>query len=245
MDQINHIGRNCDSELRFCGTAQRFWTQWPSSSLAGWLAIAREAFLSHAMGSLSRWQWQGRRRLSCCQSQACIHPETSDAIRVWKMWRRMKCMLWMEGGSVSARSGLDHTNEEVRPGLWLVHWCMVLDSGLGIQWQQRSWKVVECGNIFEVCLGMASVRKCVCELAFVCVYLCISWGSTYSGIQRCGKASIMQQHSRGQARAKYDLHCHKWRRTLSFQNKHTTNLSSCALCTITQHAHIYLLLLFQ
>lgn len=41
MDQINHIGRPCDSELRFCSTAQRFWTQQPSARLAGWLADAR------------------------------------------------------------------------------------------------------------------------------------------------------------------------------------------------------------
>ncbi|KAF0033747.1 hypothetical protein F2P81_013813 [Scophthalmus maximus] len=40
MDQINHIGRPCDSELRFRGTAQRFWTQRPSARIAGWLADA-------------------------------------------------------------------------------------------------------------------------------------------------------------------------------------------------------------
>lgn len=244
MDQINHTGRSCDSELRFCGTAQRFWTQRPSSSLAGWLAIAREAFLSHAMGSLSRWQWQGRRRLSCCQSQAGIHPETSDEIRVWEMWRRMKCMLWMEDGSMSARSGLDHTDEEVRPGLCLVHWCMVLvwessgnrDTGM---W----WSVVT--HLGSVLAWHLSERVYVSLLLYVCVCMCISWGSTFSGIQRCGKTSIMQQHSRGQARAKYDLHCYKWRRTLSFQSKRTTNLSSCALCTITEHAQIYLIVLFH
>lgn len=38
MDQINHIGRPCDSELRFCGTAQRFWMQRPLARIAGWLA---------------------------------------------------------------------------------------------------------------------------------------------------------------------------------------------------------------
>lgn len=41
MDQINHTGRPCDSELRFCGTAQRFWTQRLSARLAGWLADTR------------------------------------------------------------------------------------------------------------------------------------------------------------------------------------------------------------
>lgn len=33
----------------------------------------------------------------------------------------MKCMVWMEDGSMSARSGLDHTNEEIGPGLCLDH----------------------------------------------------------------------------------------------------------------------------
>lgn len=77
MDQINHIGRPCDSELRFCGTAQRFWTQQPSARLAGWLA---DAPVPLAFLGLTKQMAMARtmRRQACRQSQAPIHPETSD-----------------------------------------------------------------------------------------------------------------------------------------------------------------------
>lgn len=76
MDQINHIGWPCDSELRFCGTAQRFWTQRPSARLAGWLADARKVFLSLLL-ELTK-QMAIARTQACHPSQASIHPETSD-----------------------------------------------------------------------------------------------------------------------------------------------------------------------
>ena len=38
-----------------------------------------------------------------------IQRQVMGEIRVWEMWRKMEWMVWMEGGLVSARFGLDHT----------------------------------------------------------------------------------------------------------------------------------------
>lgn len=47
--------------------------------MASWLAGRRmQPLLPLSLGSPSRWPLQGRRRQACRQSQAPIHPETSD-----------------------------------------------------------------------------------------------------------------------------------------------------------------------
>lgn len=94
MDQINHIGRPCDSELRFCGTAQRFWTQRPLSK-ASWLVGRRvQLFVSLSLSSPSRWRWQGRRRQACRQSQAPSiqrHDERDESGRYGEEFRVDVC----------------------------------------------------------------------------------------------------------------------------------------------------------
>ncbi|KAK9522634.1 hypothetical protein VZT92_019083 [Zoarces viviparus] len=110
MDQINHIGRPCDSELRFCGTAQSFWTQRPSARLAGWLADAR--------GRSSRFPWahqadgdgkDGGDKRAVNPMPPSIQRQVMREIRMWAMLRSIEWMVWMASRLMSARSGLDHT----------------------------------------------------------------------------------------------------------------------------------------
>lgn len=77
MDQINHIGRPCDSELRFCGTALRFLdtTALGSTRWACWQTQAT-APPRFPRAWASRWLRQGRRRRARRQSRASVRPGT-------------------------------------------------------------------------------------------------------------------------------------------------------------------------
>lgn len=118
MDQINHTGRPCDSELRFWGTAQRFWTQRLSARLAGWLA--------HARNCSSRFPWahqadgdgkDGGGKAVVNTKPPHIQRQVMREIRMWEMWRRMEWMVWMEG--VSQVWAGPHTAGQGLPGLRL------------------------------------------------------------------------------------------------------------------------------
>lgn len=227
MDQINHIGRPCDSELRFCGTAQRFWTQRSSARLAGWLA--------EACNRSSRFPWahqadgdgkDGGDKPAVNPKPPSIQRQVMSEIRVWETWRRMEWMVWMVGGLVSARSGLDHT-QLGRAGLawgWIYEaWCRIVVWGYGGEGGPRQW----CSMV--TCLRSAWHRFC----RNVCV--CVPRGcasSVFGGIQRWARASLMLRHSRGRVGGKYDLHCHKGERMLSFHNIQKGNLN---MCTKTVH----------
>lgn len=60
----------------------------------------------------------------------------------------------------------------------------------------------------------------------------------FGGIQRWGRACFMLRHSRGRVGGKYDLHCHKGGRMLSFHNVHRSNLNTN--CTAYKCLHCYI-----
>ncbi|KAK2837396.1 hypothetical protein Q5P01_014608 [Channa striata] len=98
MDQINHSGRHCDSELRFCGTAQRFWTQRLSARLAGRLADARNC------SSHFPWAHQADGDGKDGGSKPAVNPKppyirrkVMREVRMFEMWRGTEWMMCMEG----------------------------------------------------------------------------------------------------------------------------------------------------
>lgn len=234
MDQINHIGRPCDSELRFCGTAQRFWTQQPSARLAGWLADARNRS--------SRFPWahqaDGHGKDDEATSLPSIpspHPSRDKWWERlwWEMWRRMEWMVWMEGELVSARSGLDHT-QLGRAGLawgWIYEaWCWTVVWGYSGNGGPRQW----CSMV--TCLRSAWHHFC----RNVCVCVCVPRGSAssvFGGILRWGRASHAETLKRQSWRKIWPT-LPKEGRVLCFQNIHRSNLNT--LWIHTQYVQFYL-----
>lgn len=167
MDQINHVGRPCDSELRFCGAALRFldttalgrtcWACWQTR------ATAPPRF---PPAWASRWPRQGRRRRARRQSRASVRPETirgrdPSGKKGWWMAADgagaglCSCCRLQVGSTQLGRAGL----------AWLLGWtyeawCWIVVLGMQTQW--RSQTVVQDGGMSEVYLA-AFLTECVCE----------------------------------------------------------------------------------
>lgn len=175
MDQINHIGRPCDSELRFCGAAQRFLdtTALGRTSWAG-LADAR-----HRSSPLSSGLGE---QMAAARTEATSPPVSPKPPSAWRRavggimagrdrggWERMVrahgCIRVVRAQARSHTAGQGWLGL-ARPGsalaLRLDLRGVVLDSGLGMQTQWRSQTVVQYGGMSEVYLA-PFLTECVCE----------------------------------------------------------------------------------
>lgn len=195
MDQINHIGRPCDSELRFCGTAQRFFLDTTALGRTSWAGLA-DARQCSSLPSSGLGRADGRGKDG--GEETPISPELPSAQRrsvggivVGRDHSGRQRTVWVQGCAcvVRVRVGLHSAGQGrlglARPGSEAgamrrgVGWWF-----LGMQTQWRSQTVVQDGGMSEVYLA-TFLTECVCE--WLCVCVCVPRGSAspaFGGLHR-------------------------------------------------------------
>lgn len=180
MDQINHIGRPCDSELRFCGAAQRFLDT-TALGRTSWAGLADARHRSSPLSScLGEQMAAARTEATSPPSVPSLRPLGDEPWEgSWWEETMVDGSGWCGCTVVFVSSGykLDRTQLGRAGSAWLGLalrldlWGVVLDSGLGMQTQWRSQTVVQYGGMSEVYLA-PFLTECVCEWLCVCVCVC-------------------------------------------------------------------------
>lgn len=137
-----------------------------------------QPLLPLSLGSPSRWSWQGRRRQVCRQSQAPIHPETSDERDYGDVEKD-----GVDGGCTRVSqvwAGL-HTVQLGRAGLvWPEAWCWIVVWGYSGNGGPRHWySTVTC--LRSALAPFLSECECVVSRGRA--------SSVFGCVQRWGRAS--------------------------------------------------------